>query len=272
MNQQICSLGEGLFADSVGGLWWVDIPNRQLLWSAGGDLKIFELPEMASKVLAVFETRVTLACESGVGLFDTVQDRWELVCQAPALSWDGTGRANDASLLPDKTLLVGRMDFNPSPMTGDVVHYGSGAPKIMLKGIAIPNTFVCLPSEQGILISDSLSKKTYCYAIPVEPYEQRQPKLWYDFSDYSGTPDGGVLASDGFVYIAIWGMGIVMKFTVGGRLLKKIPVGALQPTSIQEHDDKNLYVTSATVGMSKRDMRRYPSSGSLLRITPEERA
>ena len=262
MLENRCVLGEGLFLDSDGSLWWVDIPKRKLMQLVDNVYTSFELPEIASKVFGVTNNIAVLACESGIAEFDLVTHFWTLVAEAPPISWRGRGRSNDGCVLPDGRFLVGRMDLQPKTLSGDVVVYGKDSREITLKGIAIPNTFVFLPKSNTVLISDSLQKKTYEVIISQEKIQVIG--VWHDFSRTLGTPDGGILGVDGCVYIALWdGFGIA-RLSQDGRLIEVLPVNVQRPTSIQQDANGNsLVYTSASEGLTRSELYRCPRSGYL---------
>jgi sugar lactone lactonase YvrE len=264
-----CVLGEGLFVSIEGHGWWVDIPRKLLLSNDGTENAMFALPEVASKVLAVQKQSVTLATESGLSRLDLDTGCYETLCVAPPLSWKGEGRSNDACILRNGDILVGRMDSDPRENTGDVVRYRNGVSEVILTGIAIPNTFVELPLEQraSLLISDSLAQITWCYETESLSSLSGSPVTWHDFRGHKGTPDGGVLASDDHVYIAMWGAGCVTKLNRHGEIIAEYAVPALQPTSVQENSSLNeLWVTTATEDMTQSQLNEYDGSGELLRL------
>ncbi|WP_435219103.1 SMP-30/gluconolactonase/LRE family protein [Luminiphilus sp. nBUS_07] len=262
-------LGEGLLVSDEGHGWWVDIPKKMLFSNDGAANTVFALPEVASKVLAVQGRKVTLATESGLSRLDLDAGQYETLCVAPPLSWKGESRSNDACILRNGDILVGRMDLEPRENTGDVVRYRNGVAEVILTGIAIPNTFVELSLEQrnSLLISDSLAQVTWCYDIESLSAQNDSPEIWHDFRCQTGTPDGGILASDDHVYIAMWGAGCVTKFNMNGEIIAEFAVPALQPTSVQENNSFNeLWVTTATEGMTQSQLSQYEGSGYLLRL------
>ena len=264
-----CGLGEGLFVSKEGRGWWVDIPRKLLLSNDGSENAVFALPEVASKVLAVQEQSVTLATESGLSCLELDTGRYETLCVAPPLSWKGEGRSNDACILSNGDILVGRMDLDPRENTGDVVRYRNGVSEVILTGIAIPNTFVELSLEQrtSLLISDSLAQITWCYETESLSALNGSPQIWHDFRCHKGTPDGGVLASDDHVYMAMWGAGCVTKLNRYGEIIAEVAVPALQPTSVQENNSfSELWITTATEGMTQSQLSQYAGSGQLLNL------
>lgn len=262
VDEPRCHLGEGLLITECGDRWWVDIPQRRLIHWKNGDIRCFDLPEMASKVLGVEENSIILASESGVARYNENTQVFEILHSAPPISWKGNARSNDACYLPDGSILVGRMDFNPRPGTGDVVRYAKEGCEVVLKNIAIPNTFVCLSDRQSVLISDSLLKCTYECQAPTEPWVQFGKRLWKDFSSHAGTPDGGLLGVDGAVHIAMWGAACVVRTTVAGETLNETPIAALQPTSVAfDISRQAVVVTTATENMTRQQIADYPLSG-----------
>lgn len=271
VSEQRCILGEGLFIGDSNCLLWVDIETKQLFFRSASQTAVFLLPEVASKVLAFDGVNVTLAAESGIAIYNLTANKWRLARSAPPLSWAGSGRSNDACVLPDGSILVGRMDNSPRPDTGDIVHYHAEGIDVVHMGFAIPNTFVHIPERESVLISDSLVNKTYeCSISMLDVHKKLDPVAWQDFSSYGGTPDGGVLGTNGYVYITLWGRGLVAKVAQNGEVMETFSVRAKQPTSIQE-DPKTgkFWVTSATLGLSAAELEDYPASGELTNLTME---
>lgn len=264
LNEPRCELGEGLLITDCGDRWWVDILQRTLIHWKDGDIQCFELPEMASKVLRVEGSSITLASESGVTRFNEYTQAFEVVHSAPPISWKGKWRSNDACYLPDGSILVGRMDFNPRPGTGDVVRYSKEGCEVVLKNIAIPNTFAYLSDRQSVLISDSLLKYIYECQVPTQPTAPLRKRLWKSFNGHIGTPDGAMLGSDGAVHIAMWGAACVARITVSGETLSETPIDALQPTSVAfDPVLGEVVITTATENMTRQQLVDYSRSGYL---------
>jgi sugar lactone lactonase YvrE len=90
--------------------------------------------------------------------------------------------------------------------------------------------------------------------------------VWLDLSDTESTPDGGALDEEGNVWLAVWGDASVHKYSQEGKLLDKVELRALQPTSCAfggEHMDEML-ITTAAEGMTEEQLEQYPDSGKVL--------
>ena len=260
-------LGEGIHVTPEGSGIWVDIRTRKLFVQTAEEIIEINLPMVASKVLSAQSNSVLLITEFGVAWFDMETERVELVDAAPPYYQKVPYRPNDGVILDSGAVVYGRMQYDPVVGSGDIVASYGGKSKVVGKGIAIPNTFVPLPGEAKILISDSLVKKTYAVEFDWPAGEIIDQSLWHDFSGHAGTPDGGLLTSDGYVYIAMWGAGCVAKLDCAGHLIDEIQVAAIQPTSAAFVDgNEALLVTSATDGLDASDLRANPGSGFLQRV------
>lgn len=177
-------------------------------------------------------------------------------------------RTNDGSVGPDGRYWFGTMEKSPSGLNGHLysldlygtlVHQG--------EGIGIPNSFIWL-DDKSILISDSYLQKTYKVELLDTGFlDWNNRKLWLDLSATNGTPDGGAMDIDGNVWLAIWGEGSIHKYSQSGKLLKRLAVDALQPTSccFGGKDMDEIFITTATEGLNEQQLKRYPDSGKTLR-------
>lgn len=257
-----------MYLDASGARWWVDILEGLLIYTNGIDGEVYKLDWQASKVLQVKKGSAVLATQLGVVEYYYHLNTSSILYKAPRLSWSGCGRSNDGCVLNDGSILLGRMDFSPHHRSGDVVRYSQGRAHVVLKNIAIPNTFVVLEDPSKILISDSYRKKIYICTLYEDPAKPLGKELWCDFRAHPGTPDGGVLGRDGFVYIAMWGGACAMKITQSGEVVGSIALPALNPTSLGQHPTRDtMYVTSATDTLNEGDLLRYPRSGFCLEFS-----
>ena len=85
----------------------------------------------------------------------------------------------------------------------------------------------------------------------------------------AGTPDGLTLDAEGGIWVALWGGGAVHRY-LDGRLERVIKLPVRRPTSCAfgGADLDELYVTSASEGLSDTERRAQPLAGSLFRIRP----
>jgi sugar lactone lactonase YvrE len=85
----------------------------------------------------------------------------------------------------------------------------------------------------------------------------------------AGTPDGLTLDAEGGIWVALWGGGAIHRY-LEGRLESVIKLPVRRPTSCAfgGPDLDELYITSASEGLSDAERRAQPLAGSLFRIRP----
>jgi sugar lactone lactonase YvrE len=85
-----------------------------------------------------------------------------------------------------------------------------------------------------------------------------------------GWPDGMTSDIDGNLWIAMWGGAQVTKWNPNsGKLVEQVSIPALHSSAcvFGGKDRNELYVTSARKGMSEADLKKYPLSGGLFKVT-----
>ena len=80
--------------------------------------------------------------------------------------------------------------------------------------------------------------------------------------------------ADGCVWVAMWGGGVLRRFTPDGQPDAVLPVPVSQPTSCAfgGPDLADLYITSARVGLTEAQLAAQPLAGRLLRSGPARSA
>ena len=83
-----------------------------------------------------------------------------------------------------------------------------------------------------------------------------------------GTPDGLVVDREGYIWSACWDGAKIVRYSPSGTIDCIIPMPVLRPTSCVFGGPalNELYITSATTGLSEEQLRQYPLSGGLFRL------
>jgi sugar lactone lactonase YvrE len=95
-------------------------------------------------------------------------------------------------------------------------------------------------------------------------------RTFADFSAYEGVPDGLTVDADGCVWVAVWGGGVLRRLAPDGTQDAVLPVPVSQPTSCAFGGPgmTDLYVTTASIGLSEAELSEQPLAGRLLRLRP----
>jgi sugar lactone lactonase YvrE len=85
-----------------------------------------------------------------------------------------------------------------------------------------------------------------------------------------GFPDGMTVDREGFLWVAVYGAGVVRRYSAGGELALEIELPVSQPTSCTfgGADLGDLYITSASQHLPESDLVDEPLAGGLFRCRP----
>ena len=266
-------LGEGLVWDcSSNRLLMTDIMNGILIEidieSASNRYWKFNEP-----IAWVLPTKICgnylLGLKSGVGLFDT--------CKSDNFIWinqDFPGkshcRLNDACVDSSGKIWFGSMNIlNPSLRDGRLASFSpSDGLCIHDDGFTVTNGPLISPDGKYLFLNDTLQGIVYRYHFSPDQGELRNRQVFAKFAEDQGYPDGMCFDDEGNLWIALWGGASVVQLDSNGRFLQKISIPAKNVTNLCFCGPRldRLLVSTASIGLSEDETRRYPDSGGLFEI------
>jgi sugar lactone lactonase YvrE len=261
-------LGEGIFFDKKNNsLLWLDINKSVLFVFCNKKLEEYQLGKNASAILFVEDKIVTLVDKDGLNNFCLVSRNVNQISKTPMQYCSIKYRANDGIKLDNNLYMYGVMGLDPIKDNGALILSENGKSKIIMKDIAIPNTFIRIPNSNSLLISDSLKQKVFRFDFDNSWNKVINKKEWLNFENSNKVPDGGCISSSGRIFIAIWDGFEVLEFDLEGNNIDKFEIPVPRPTNctLNEKEDQ-LFVTSAYEGLSDYDYKKYPLSGSIFTI------
>ncbi|MBE1204250.1 SMP-30/gluconolactonase/LRE family protein [Aminobacter carboxidus] len=265
LSDEACELGEGPTYDpATDTLYWFDILNSRLLEKklSGGQTRIHQLDEMASAIATIDGERQLLLTETGLHVRDMASGKLVLHMSVEAAN-AGT-RSNDARVHPCGALWFGTMGKTAEAGAGAIYWYFRGELRLLFPAISIPNSICFSPDGKTAYYTDTAVNLLYrldCDADTGLPLGE--PKLFVDRRGGRGDIDGSVVDRDGVLWNASWGGGRVDAYAPDGRLLRSVPVPAVQtscPAFVGAAADR-MVVTSAAEGMSAKARRADPHAG-----------
>jgi len=86
----------------------------------------------------------------------------------------------------------------------------------------------------------------------------------------AGHPDGLIVDSEGFLWLALWAGGAIHRYAPDGRLDQAIALPATHPTkcAFGGPDLTDLYVTTASIELSAEGRKAQPHAGGVYRLRP----
>jgi sugar lactone lactonase YvrE len=261
-------LGEGPAWDAAAGvLWWVDILDRRVHRfnpATGRDREIvvgdavgFAVPGGDASLVAGLRREVVRL------------DPWTGVTQRiAALPEDDAGdRLNDGKCDPRGRLWFGTL----SKEEGRAALYrldAGGEVQRMETGLTISNGLGWSPDGGTFYLTDSPKKLIYVYDFDAEAGTIADRRVFADLSRGDAFPDGLAVDAEGGVWSAQFAGGCVLRFAADGRETHRVRLPVPNPTSCAfgGADLRDLYVTTASAGLSEEQLDAAPESGTLFRL------
>ncbi|KAK6641677.1 hypothetical protein RUM44_013392 [Polyplax serrata] len=139
--------------------------------------------------------------------------------------------------------------------------------------------FLYIPST--FLTNECSDSKSFKISSPMSPSiankntnPSRNRRLFFDVGphipDDKGGPDGMTIDENDDLWFAVYGTGKIFNVNgTTGELIQKVKLPVMNPTSVAfgGKDFNELYVTSATFGVTEDMTKQFPSSGCTLKIT-----
>jgi sugar lactone lactonase YvrE len=267
-------IGEGpLWNSDEQSLYWVDfIEHQQILRFSpqSNRLEIFEtgMPVMA---LGIREAGGFIAATAkGLANWDTQRKTFETVCDPLA---GRTGfRFNDAATDVAGRFWVGTLnEANPKGPDGELFCVqGDGSCKLADKDITVANGIGWSPDRKIMYFTDSFRYSVYAYDYDVKAGTIKNRRVFVQTTPDAGIPDGLTVDSEGFVWSAFWGGWKVVRYNPEGKVEHEYRLPVPNPTSCAFGGKRldELYITTASLGLSEEEKGKYPQSGDLFRLKP----
>jgi sugar lactone lactonase YvrE len=267
-------LGEGPYwVGEDDCLLWVDIDRGQLhrTYFPSGRTDTLEL-DAASAVFPAVGGGLLTAGGSKLSLHLPAErgERWvtRVIAEVPAR--EGV-RFNDAGVDPAGRVWAGSMHTAESEPLGELYRLDPGGVlTTVVKGVTVSNGLGWSPDGTQMYYVDSPARRIDMFDYDPATGEAFQRRLFADLSALDGVPDGLTVDADGYVWAAVWGGGVLRRFSPDGAQDAVIPMPVSQPTSMAFGGPglTELYVTTASIGLSEGELAAQPLAGRLLRLRP----
>ena len=150
--------------------------------------------------------------------------------------------------------LQGRAYFS-DPGDSNVAHpYGrvfridpDGSLTLLVQQMAYPNGLAITPDGQHLVVSETFSELLHKFVLDEGGNVVGRDEFAYVGTGRAGEvgPDGMAFDDAGYLYVAIFGGGVVSVVEPGGDVVEKLSVGGLRPTNVAfgGPERRTLYVT-----------------------------
>ncbi|TLX52907.1 SMP-30/gluconolactonase/LRE family protein [Stutzerimonas nosocomialis] len=260
-------------------LYWVDIPNRQLLrWTAADNQVTRWTGEQMIACIARragHGNRWVAGMESGV--FEVVPQDDGTLAASPLASVEhaqGGMRFNDGRCDRQGRFWAGTMvmDMGAGIAAGALYRIDGASDALLraqLNDFIVPNGLGFSPDGRTLYLSDSHPsvQKIWAFDYDTDSGTPSNRRLFVDMNEHPGRPDGAAVDADGCYWICGNDAGLVHRFTPDGRLDRSLAVPVKKPAMCAFGGSRldTLFVTSIRPG---GDLSDQPLAGGVFALDP----
>ena len=264
-------LGEcPIWSEAEQVLYWIDIDGRAIHRfdpATGVDQHRSMAGRPGSMVLTSTPGRFLVATEHVLVWFD-----WESGATTPfaQLEEPSTGnRLNDGRTDPAGRFVVGSMwEDSSARIASGVLHQveADGSSSVIRTDIGVTNGIAFDAGRGSAYFADTHTAKIIVWDYDVDTGTRHNERVFFDYGDHPGVPDGGCVDADGCYWSAAVGGWAVIRITPDGDIDRRIDVPVHRPSMpcFGGADLSTLYVTS--IGRRSDPDRDGFNQGALLAI------
>ena len=262
------TLGEGPVWDRMAGrLLWVDIVE--------GLVHSFDPSTGSDTSVAVGGSVGVVAPRTVGGWIIAVEDRLNLCgpggTEPAIVATVGRGehavRFNDGKADPVGRFWAGTMADDETSGRGTLYRLDPDLGlHAMVEGVTISNGLGWSPDHRTMYFIDTPTGRVDAFDFDLDTGSIRNRRTVITVD--RGIPDGMTVDVDGGLWVALWDGWAVHRYLPDGRLdrVVELPVARVTSCAFGGDDLDTLFVTSARVGLVKRDLERQPDAGSVFAV------
>lgn len=261
-------LGEGPVWDAAtGSLLWVDIYDHRVhrFCPASGRDEVWDVGEVVGCAWPCVDGRILVGLRRRLAMLDPATGTAE-----PLVAIDGEpggNRLNDGACDPCGRFWFGSMSREEGRASLYRFDPRDGLRR-METGLTISNGLGWSPDGCTFYLTDSPAQRIYAYDFDMDAGTLSSRRVFADLAGEQGFPDGLAVDAEGGVWSARFDGGCVVRYDAAGRETGRIAIPVKRPTSCAfgGSDLRDLYVTSASVGMSEEEIEASFDSGDLFHL------
>ena len=249
-------------------LYWVDIYNRRVheFDPKTQSDRSFEIGDVVPAIALAHRNRLLLALRNRLAFLHLDSGAVEPIRQLE-FSLPGT-RFNDGKCDPQGRFWIGTMSEQPGQAT--LYRYdANGSLHVMETGLTTSNGLGWSPDGASFYLTDSHVRQIYVYRFDARTGAISDRRVLINFSGDAPEPDGLTIDSRGHIWTALWNGWCIVHLDASGNEIERIELPVQRPTSLAFGGPQlsDLYITSASVGLSQAEIQRGFEAGDLLCIS-----
>ncbi|MBE9166313.1 SMP-30/gluconolactonase/LRE family protein [Pleurocapsales cyanobacterium LEGE 06147] len=253
-------------------LYWVDIYNyrvHQFDPSAGSD-RFFDVGDAVGSIALAGSDRLLLALRERLAFLNLQTEEVTFLMSVEADKPDN--RLNDGKCDRQGRFWFGSMS-EAEPQANLYRYDPDGSLHVMEMGLTISNGMGWSPDEKTFYLTDSPTQKIYAYDFDVETGQINNRRVFVDLSGEPFVPDGLAIDSEGYLWSAMWDGWCLIRFDPEGQEVLRVQMPVQRPTCCTFGGEQlnDLYITTASVGLSQKEIQKSFYSGDLFCLKTDVR-
>jgi len=264
-----CDLGESPIWDAARGLvWFVDI-ERSIVHRfdpATGEKRDWTAPCRVGAIGLHAGGGFVAGTKLGFAFLDPDLDAFEVI-DHPEPDFP-TNRFNDGKVDPHGNFWAGTMDDLKRDRSGVLYRLGSDHRWVGIDpGYRISNGPAFSPDGGTLYHTDTLDRTTYAFDLADDGSVSNR-RVFREWRDVSGNPDGMTTDAEGHLWVAFWGGWCVRRVTPAGEVVAEhaLPVSNVTSMAFGGPGLDRLFVTCAHQELDADAAAVQPLAGALFEV------
>lgn len=267
-------IGEGtIYSPRDRAVYWVDIRGMKLfrLPLDGGRRQTWQFDEPIGWVVERNSGGLIAGLKSG--LHHVSLEPFEVT---PLLNPEPDmpdNRMNDAGVDRLGRIWAGTMDDAEARPSGSLYRIDEDLNCLQMdSGYVVTNGPVFDPSGDILYHTDSMTREIYAFDVDNDG-QLANKRVFVRFAVEDGVPDGMSMDTDGCLWVAHWGGGLISQFDASGTRLRSIEVPVHNVSNVCFGGDAldRMFASSARKGLSAEQLAEKPLGGGLFELDPGAR-
>ncbi len=236
---------------------------------ADKQVQVWEMPQRIGMVAVAEDENLIVGLQDGLAKFDlkTATIEWLMDIEKNTV----TNRANDGKCDSEGRLWLGTMDVQASQNSGALYCVDGNSITQQLTSLTIANGMAWSLDNKRFYFIDSPQRKIDTYLYDATTGNTHFERTAVEVPAAMGMPDVMCIDEEGMLWVAHWGGFCVARWNPAtGELLCRIdlPVPQVSSCVFGGKNLDQLFITTASVGLSKDESLIYPASGDVFISVP----
>ena len=265
-------LGEGPLWDPARSvLWWVDVlvGGIHRYDPASGSGRLWHAGQTVSSLATTTSRSLLVSLHSGFGSFDPETGRTDLL--VPVEQDLPSNRLNDGNVDAAGRFWAGTMEFDGARGAGTLYRLDPDLSCTAIVGhVSISNGIDWSLDGRLMYYVDTPTQRVDVFDFDLASGTVDNRRTFVTIPRADGTPDGITVDEEGHVWVALFGGWSVHRYAQDGTMSGRVDLPVSNVTSCAFGGEKlaDLYITTATLGLTEDERERQHLAGALFRAHP----